>query len=177
MPRIAFTGAAGTGKTTLVEALFKLPQFKHYKRYTNVQRTLSNYLDNFPHSSNTNDISQSTITGSFVLELLKEENIICDRSLLDTFMYSETSEQVKLSEEIEYTFNKALELYDVIFYTPIEFTVEEDGFRDTDEDYITETDRKLQEFIKKYKNAVKIVEVNGTVEERLATILKNIEGI
>lgn len=177
MGKIAFCGAAGTGKTTLVEELFKLDQFKSYKRYTNVQRTLHKYLgDKFPHSSKTNDISQSAITGSFIVELLKEDKLICDRSLLDAFMYAETAKGVTLAKEIEYTFGKAMELYDYIFYLPIEFTVESDGFRDTNMEYVRKTDEALQKYIEKYKDKTKIIPLTGSIEQRLNKILKTLEG-
>lgn len=168
---IGFSGSAGTGKSTLVEELFKLPQYSHYKRYTNIQRMLHNYLgEKFPHSSKTNDISQAGIYSCFVVQLLQEQNLICDRTLLDAFMYSKAAENVLMDSEMEDIFNKAIELYDIIFYTPIEFQIEDDGFRDSTTDYVVKTDSILQEYIKKYKDKVKIVEVRGTVEERMKII-------
>lgn len=175
--RIAFVGAAGTGKTTLVEELIKLPQFSNYKRYTNVQRILHSYLgDKFPHSSKTNDISQISITSNFVLQLLMYENIICDRSLIDAWVYSEIASGVSMSNEIEDTFSKAMELYDIIFYTPLEFNIEEDGLRDTNTEYIKSTDTIIQKYINKYNN-VKIVKVSGSIQGRMRTILKEINEL
>lgn len=173
---IGFCGAAGTGKTTLVEELFKLPEFQHYKRYTNVQRTLHNYLGSkFPHSSKTNNISQISITSNFILQLLIEKDLICDRSLIDAFMYSILAKDVTISEELEDIFSKGLELYDIIFYTPLEFKIEEDGFRDSNMEYIEQTDYKIQEYINKYQDKVKIIKVTGTVEERMNKILKELD--
>lgn len=176
--RIGFCGAQGTGKSSLVEKMLELEQFKNHTQYTNTQRTLHGYLgEKFPHSSKTNDISQISITSSFVLQLLQHKDIICDRSLLDNFMYSELSEHVKNAEVIEDTFNKALELYDVIFYTPYEFDVVDDGFRDSDKTYVKQCDDTIKKYIKKYKNVVKVVTVSGSIEERMSIIMNTIKEI
>lgn len=173
--RIAFVGAQGTGKTTLVNKLLTMDEFVEYKQYTNVQRILHDYLgEKFPHSSKTNNVSQASISSNFVLQLLQNTNIICDRSLIDTFVYAKLSENVSDWRFIENTFADALDLYDVIFYTPYEFDVEEDGFRDANKDYIKLVDYTIKYYIEKYKNKVKIVEVNGSVEDRIEMIKREI---
>jgi hypothetical protein len=114
---------------------------------------------------------------NFVLQLLQEENIICDRSLIDAWAYTELADHVTKSVEIEETFNKAMDLYDFIFYTPIEFQIESDGFRDTDMEYINKTDKVIQKYINKYnKSKCHFVTLSGSIEQRVNTmvdVLKN----
>lgn len=174
---IAFTGAQGTGKSTLVETLLESGILPDHKRYVNPQRLLHNYLgDKFPHSSKANDLSQIGIYSNFVIQLLGG-NLICDRSLIDALAYSALAEGVKNHEELEEIFSKGLELYDIIFYTPIEFKVEEDGFRDTREDYIKSVDLTIQKYINKYQDKIRVVRVSGTVEERMKIILESIKSL
>lgn len=175
---ITFAGAAGTGKSTLVERLLDMPQFSEYTRYSNPQRALHNFLgDKFPHSSKANTISQAGIYSCFILDLLKNKNIICDRSIIDIFAYSELSKGVDDFKVLEDIFSKGIELHDVIFYVPIEFQVENDGFRDTNTEYIKKTDETIQKYMDKYKDKVKIVEVRGSVDDRLNIILETLKEL
>lgn len=176
--RIAFLGAQGTGKSSLVNEMLKMDEFKNHTQYVNTQRILNGYLgETFPHSSKTNDLSQISITSNLVVQLLNNENLICDRSLLDTFTYATLSQNVLNAESIENTFNKAVELYDVIFYTPHEFKIISDGFRETDEKYVELVDKTIKNYIEKYKDKVKIVTVSGSVNKRLDKIVETVKEL
>ena len=166
--KIAFTGAHGTGKTTLVGMLLK--NYPDHQQYTNIQRFFNKNLKNFPISSKANDISQTAITSFLAFEIMTKDNIICDRSLIDTFAYSDLSKNVKKSSEIRKTFEDALKYYDMIFYVPIEFKVEDDGLRELDEKFRIEVDKKIKYYIKKYKKIVPIYEIKGSIYERYDTI-------
>lgn len=171
--RIGFTGAAGVGKSTLVEELLKLEELKNHKQYNNVQRTLHKNLKNFPHSGLANNISQISITSGIAYQVITEKNIICDRSIIDTFAYAKLAEKVNMLEEIEDTFSEVIDLYDLIIYIPVEFNVLDDGFRDIDMKYIRETDNAIRYYLSKYK--VNFLEVRGSVEERMNTIKNTIK--
>lgn len=171
---VGFTGAHGTGKSTLVDRLLKL--LPNHRQYLNVQRLLASNLENFPVSSKTNDITQASITSHFVSELLLMSNLVADRTLLDAFAYAEASENVLHYAEIESIFCEALKYYDVIFYTPIEFEVIHDGFRETDEEFRHLIDSLIRKYIKKYDKYIKVITLTGTIEERMETVTNYIKG-
>lgn len=170
--RICFTGSQGTGKSTILEAILKLPQFQNYYRGKNIQRLL-NQNCNFPINKDTTVYSQSAISGHISGEVLWHENYINDRSLIDTFAYSRLSPNIPYPEKqlIEDMYKDILFKYDYIFYIPIEFEIEGDnGIRSTDKLYQQKIDLEIQQIIKDYD--ITVHTLNGSVENRLNQIME-----
>lgn len=176
--RIGFMGAQGTGKTTTIDTFLRTPLLgsgptsvmPSMKRQTNVQRTLKTVFG--LEINNTAEFETQFCISSFLsVELVTSEKYIADRTILDNFAYASscnfTPEQM---EYLERTFSKSLDYYDLIFYIPIEFEPPEDGIRIIDKDYRHFIDDKLKEYIEKYK--VQVIELRGTVEERVETVRK-----
>ena len=66
------------------------------------------------------------------------------------------------------------EYYDVVVYvSPRGVAMEDNGVRETDMGYRMKIDWAIQEALKEYKPN-KLIEVEGTTDERIATILQNI---
>lgn len=171
--RIAFTGAQGTGKSTLVDILMKKYNFQ---RASAPQRILKEINPNFPINQDTDNLSQSAITAIYIMELIKNNsNYISDRSLIDAFAYMDASKNISDNDKAKLLnyYESFIELYDCIFYIPIEFEAEEDGIRVTDKDYQKEIDENILKYINKYNSKVKIITITGSIEERLIKI----EGI
>jgi hypothetical protein len=64
--------------------------------------------------------------------------------------------------------------YDVVVYvSPRGVDMEDNGIRETDLGYRMKIDWAIQESLKEFKPS-KLIEVEGTTEERIATILQNI---
>ena len=83
--KIGFTGTVSVGKTTLVNALKELPEFKHY----NFATERSKYLRDLGIPLNTD----STLKGQtiFLAERCSElinENIITDRTVIDVMAFT-----------------------------------------------------------------------------------------
>jgi nicotinamide riboside kinase len=172
---IGFTGAHGTGKTTLVKETLKL--LPDHKQYFNVQRFLNKNLRSFNVSSKANDITQITITSHYSVELLRNDNLVSDRTLIDTFAYADLAKEVTKADEIRKTFEEVLNRYSVIFYVPIEFPVIDDNFRELDEDFRKKVDEKIQMYLNLYQENTKIVTLTGTVYERMKIVEKTINAI
>lgn len=170
--RIAFTSCSSQGKTTLVDELKKLDKFKDYTTFPSIQRTLAKGVEDFGTSEATTDFTQTCMLSVLTYNLITYPNQINDRSLICMLSYNKISKNVKNYKFIEDKFKDIIKFYDVIFYIPKELEVTKDGFRSIDDDYHILTDNTIKEYIEEYKGKVKIIEVKGTVEERMDIILE-----
>jgi nicotinamide riboside kinase len=171
--RIGLTGAQSVGKTTLAKALGELEQFKDYT----IQTERSKYLNNLGIPLNTD----STLPGQFVFlaerasELL-QSNIITDRTIWDVCSFTLSSKSIGEWEKRAFV-EAAMHLrsyYDVVVYvSPRGVDMEDNGIRETDLGYRMKIDWAIQESLKEFK-PTKLIEVEGTTEQRIATILQNI---
>jgi deoxyadenosine/deoxycytidine kinase len=171
--RIGLAGTMSVGKTTLAKALGELEQFKEYS----VQTERSKYLNNLGIPLNT----ESTLPGQFVFlaerasELL-QENIITDRTIWDVCSFTLSSKTISDYEKRTFV-ESAMNLKDyydlVIYVSPRGVEMEDNGIRITDLDYRSKIDTAIQMALDEYK-PTKLIKVEGTTEERIATILQNI---
>jgi len=171
--RIGLTGAQSVGKTTLAKALGELEQFKDYI----VQTERSKYLNGLGIPLNTD----STLPGQFVFlaerasELLVP-NIITDRTIWDVCSFTLSSKSINDWEKRAFV-EAAMYLrdyYDVVVYvSPRGVPIEDNGIRTTDLVYRLKIDAAIKMALEEYKPK-KLIEVEGTTEQRINTILANI---
>ena len=173
MARIGLTGTVSVGKTTLAKALGELDQFKGYT----IQTERSKYLSNLGIPLNTD----STLPGQFVFlaerasELL-QENIVTDRTIWDVCSFTLSAKSIdgwaKQSFVTAAMYLK--DYYDLIVYvSPRGVSVEDNGVRTTDLGYRVKIDNAIQMALDEYKPK-RLISVEGTTEERIATILQNL---
>ena len=97
--KIGFCGTMSVGKTTLVNALKELPEFKDYKFATE----RSEYLRDLGIPLNTD----STLKGQLIFlaertsELL-QENIITDRTVMDVMAFAQCSNSMNYLEKTHF---------------------------------------------------------------------------
>ena len=171
--RIGLAGTMSVGKTTLAKALGELEQFKDYT----IQTERSKYLSNLGIPLNTD----STLRGQFVFlaerasELLID-NIITDRTIWDVCSFTLSAKSITDWEKrtfVEAAMNLK-DYYDVVIYvSPRGVPLEHNGIRTTDAIYRIKIDAAIKMALEEYKPK-KLIEVEGTTEERIATILQNI---
>ena len=171
--RIGLCGTMSVGKTTLVNALKQLDQFKDY----NFATERSEYLMNLGIPLNTD----STLKGQTVFlaercaELMRD-NIITDRTILDVIAFTNSAKSIdyKDKEIFEQYAIEFLREYDYIFYiSPEGIGIEDNGVRETDEYYRDLIDFSITTLIKRYGHRINNVEViKGSTEERIEQILK-----
>jgi len=171
--RIGLAGTMSVGKTTLVKAMAELPQFKDY--FIATER--SKYLRDLGIPLNTD----STLRGQFVFlaerasELLRD-NILTDRTIWDVCAFTLGAISIGEFEKRDFV-QSAMNLrnyYDLVVYvSPIGVEVEDNGVRTTDLDYRAKIDNVIKLSLEEFKPN-KLITVEGTTEQRIATILQNI---
>ena len=161
--KIGFCGTMSVGKTTLVNALAKLPEFKDYKFRTE----RSKYLMEMGIPLNTD----STVKGQAVFlaeraSELMQDNIITDRTIIDVMAFAKCSKSMYYFEADDFCSfaSHILEEYDYIFYvSPEGVEIENNGVRETDAEYRKLIDQNIQLLITKYRHKIKnLIDINGS---------------
>jgi nicotinamide riboside kinase len=169
--KIGFCGTMSVGKTTLVNALAELPEFKNYKFRTE----RSKYLMEMGIPLNTD----STVKGQAVFlaeraSELMQDNIITDRTIIDVMAFAKCSESMYYFEADDFNnfASHMLTEYDYIFYvSPEGVEIENNGVRETDAEYRKLIDENIQLLITKYRHKIKnLIEIKGSTEERIKLV-------
>jgi deoxyadenosine/deoxycytidine kinase len=171
--RIGLAGTMSVGKTTLVKAMSELEQFKDY--YVATER--SKYLRDLGIPLNTD----STLAGQFVFlaerasELLRE-NVLTDRTIWDVCAFTLGAQSIDQFDKRSFV-EAAMTLrnrYDLVVYvSPNGVEMEDNGVRTTNLEYRAKIDEVIKLSLDEFPPS-KLITVEGTTEQRIATILQNI---
>ena len=173
------TGAQGTGKTSILKKLEG-----KMTTITEVVRNLAK-TEGINVNENGDREGQSRIFNTYYEKLSETDGpYISDRGLTDVIAYTCYNMHNKGEEGqkfIEDQINKFIQFSEknddvVYFYVPIEFDVEDDGFRSTNEEFRKEIDTNISELFEYMENlhmGLNVFTLRGSVEERLETM----EGI
>ena len=166
--KIGFCGTMSVGKTTLVNELAKLPEFKDYKSRTE----RSKHLMEIGIPLNTD----STLKGQFVFAAERASELLCDkiltdRTVIDVMAFSALSNSMSGNESFH--LNSALghliDDYDYLFYvSPVGVKMEDNGVRETDIKYRDEVNKKILSILD--LREIKYTTIQGTTKERIKTV-------
>ena len=168
--KIGLCGTMSVGKTTLVNALKKLPEFKDY----NFRTERSKHLMSLGIPLNTD----STLKGQLVFASeraaeLMQEKIITDRTIIDVMAFCSLSKSMSKIEKdnINNTLWHLIQEYDIIFHIDdLSIPIEDNGVRETNKEYRLAIAKEIQEIIAKHRYQCKIINISGTTEDRVNQI-------
>lgn len=172
--KIGFCGTMSVGKTTLVNALKDLPEFKDY----NFATERSKYLNSLgiPLNHETTIEGQTIFLAERVTELM-QENIITDRTIIDVMAFTHCANRTSVidADDFEFYAKRFVRQYDYLFYiSPKGIPVEDNGVRETDEDYRNKIDHTIQKLL--FKHRPVYYTLSGTTDERIQQILKIVKS-
>jgi len=150
MIKIAFIGTHGVGKTTLcfdVGAVLK-KRGLHVDLVKEVAR-----LSPLPINRKTSLEAQLWILTTQIAEEIRSaahhEVVVCDRSVLDNYAYLVFA--AGRQKWLEPLVNRWMKSYDVLFKVPYVGGAQADGIRDTDEFFMKQIDRLVDELLEERK--------------------------
>jgi nicotinamide riboside kinase len=173
--KIGLCGTMSVGKTTLVNALKELPEFKDYMFRT--ERSKELMAMGIPLNTD------STLKGQiiFLAERASElmcENIITDRTVIDVMAFAKCSNTMYYFEADDFCTSAAYLLteYDYIFYvSPEGVDIEDNGVRETNSEYRNLIDITINELLHKQRSRIKnLIHIKGTTEERIALVKQSL---
>jgi thymidylate kinase len=146
MVKIAFIGTHGVGKTTLCYDLGAILK----KRGLNVDLVKEvARLSPLPINRKTSLEAQLWILTTQIAEEIRSaahhEVVVCDRSVLDNYAYLVFA--AGKQRWLEPLVNRWMRSYDLLFKVPISGAASADGVRDTDEFFMRQIDKLVDELV------------------------------
>ena len=165
---IGFCGTMSVGKTTLVNALKELPEFKNYTFRTERSKYLREL--GIPLNTDSTTKGQAVFLAERASELM-QENIITDRTIIDVMAFARASKSIDHTEKYDFEQLATLLIkeYDYIFYvSPEGVDMEDNGVRETDVEYRNLIDFIITNFLKSRSSLIKNYGIlEGSTEERI----------
>ena len=156
------------GKTTLVNELAKLPEFKDYTSRTERSKHLMDL--GIPLNMD------STLKGQLIFAAERASELLCDkiltdRTVIDVMAFCELSNSMTANEA--FYLNSALghlvDDYDHLFYvSPVGVKIEDNGVRETDVKYRDEINKKILSILD--LRDIKYTTIQGITEERIKLV-------
>ena len=166
--KIGFCGTMSVGKTTLVNALKELPEFKDY--VTRTERSKELMAMGIPLNTDSTLKGQTVFLAERASELM-QENIITDRTVIDVMAFAQASKSMDWTDkEAFYAYAmRLIKEYDYIFYiSPEGVEIEDNGVRETDAEYRDTIDVIIRLILSQQKHRIQNYGIlEGFTEERI----------
>ena len=169
--KIGFCGTMSVGKTTLVNALKELPEFKNYTFRTERSKYLREL--GIPLNTDSTTKGQAVFLAERASELM-QENIITDRTIIDVMAFAKASKSMNYYDAEKFCeFAKTmLHEYDYLFYvSPEGVEMEDNGVRETDLKYRETINFIIKQQLDSNKHRIQnLIRIKGNTEERIAQV-------
>ena len=174
--KIGLCGTMSVGKTTLVNELKKLKQFRGYEFATERSKYLMDL--GIPLNTDSTLKGQTIFLAERVSELMKG-NIVTDRTIIDVIAFTNCSETIDFKDK-EYFEDYARVFvgeYDWIFYIdPVGTKIEDNGVREINPEYRDIVDAAVLKAFHTYGHRCKNVGIlKGSTPERIEQMLDAIK--
>ena len=185
--RITVSGTANQGKSTFIQDFIE-----EWPKYTTPETTYRDIIKKRGHSDQTDEDLQMDIINFMIDDLQKwrpKTKVIMDRSPLDALVYSLWAHDKgkisgKFIDKIIPIIRNSMSFIDLIFFTPItnvhKIPIEDDGLRQTNEEYINEIDAIFKALVDQYHaprsvffdkdDRPALIEIFGSREERIQMV-------
>ena len=166
--KIGFCGTMSVGKTTLVNELAKLPEFKDYTSRTERSKHLMDL--GIPLNTDSTLKGQLVFASERAAELMQEK-IITDRTVIDVMAFCDLSKSMDSAHKfyLNATLTFLINEYDVLFYvSPEGVEIEDNGVRETNAEYRDAIDKKIKSIVQMHRSNA--VTISGSVEERIEQV-------
>ena len=171
--KIGLCGTMSVGKTTLVNALKELPEFKDYMFRT--ERSKELMAQGIPLNTDSTLKGQTVFLAERTGELMVE-NVITDRTVIDVMAFARASKSINSPDKdlFEDYAKRFLKEYDYIFYvSPVGVEIEDNGIRETNVDYRDLIDYTISKILDEQKHRIKNLNtLSGSTEKRIEQMLE-----
>ena len=166
--KIGLCGTMSVGKTTLVNALKDVPEFKDY--VTRTERSKELMAMGIPLNMDSTLKGQTVFLAERASELMLD-NIITDRTVIDVMAFAQASKSMDITDkESFYVYaRRFIKEYDYIFYiSPEGVEIEDNGVRETDAEYRDTIDNIIRLILSQQKHRIKNYGIlEGPTEQRI----------
>ena len=171
--KIGLCGTMSVGKTTLVNALKELPEFKDYMFRT--ERSKELMAQGIPLNTDSTLKGQTVFLAERTGELMVE-NVITDRTVIDVMAFARASKSINSPDKdlFEDYAKRFIKEYDYIFYvSPVGVEIEDNGIRETNVDYRDLIDYTISKILSEQKHRIKNLNtLSGSTEKRIEQMLE-----
>lgn len=182
---VVLTGAHSCGKSTLIEFFRGKEGFECIDSVTRDTITPEERkVDNGVSEEGQRRIYQAILRKTTEIRIMNAENpdkiYLLDRSIFDFIAYNRAFVKrglldASFAESLEEGLEGISDIYDLVFYLPIEFKIVDDGVRSLDEDLRKDVDEEILNQV--LWNKVKAVKLNGPVLKRVDTISRSLRSL
>lgn len=173
---IGFTGVHGTGKTTLLKEMIGWPELAGHSFVSGLARQQKE-LNKLSINEHGTLETQRCLARALAWHVKRLPNMVVDRTFLDMWAYTLYHCKQGVIDARGRSYLRNLMRHNqprfrYVFYIEPEFDVVDDGVRSTDTEFRDDIARRLKGLvlIKKTLGTRRIVQISGTVEQRLDQI-------
>lgn len=173
---IGISGSHSQGKTTLVNALQQRVEFKDFVFKSGLTRDLHKL--GIPINELGTDVTQLYVMCKHYEYSKSSGDVVLDRCALDGLAYTgvilQNHNDSEFLSALGTIARKCFNAYDIIFYVRPELALEYDGTRTIDQNFFDQIVGSFNywlDVIKTYNNPVRVVELYGSVEQRVEQVI------